>query len=143
MDPGGVFLDRKGRARAWKKGAKMTTGWRRILFVIGVGVALRLALNYGLGDAVVRHVWETDAGEYHAIAESLRAGTGFSMDGRVPTAWRPPLYPVALAVFGRSTAFVQVAIFAAVAFWLSAGRHHGPGPGPESPSLDSARSGPN
>ena len=34
---------------------------------------------------------------YLALAESVKNGTGFTLDGRTPTAFRGPLYPVFLA----------------------------------------------
>ncbi|MFQ5733450.1 MAG: ArnT family glycosyltransferase [Planctomycetaceae bacterium] len=46
--------------------------------------------------------WRSDLSReidgYRAIADNLRTGDGFSFDGERPTAYRPPLYPLFLAI---------------------------------------------
>ena len=41
---------------------------------------------------------ETDAVEYFVIAQNLLGGRGFSLDGQTPTAFRPPAYPLLIAL---------------------------------------------
>jgi hypothetical protein len=68
-------------------------GWRRALAAVVLagllarGVLLAQALKTGALD---------DPDNYLPLARSLASGRGFALDGR-PTAYRPPLYPLALA----------------------------------------------
>ncbi len=66
---------------------------RWLLAVLAVAFALRVAACWHW-----RAELATDRDSYLAIAESLRTGGGFSTDGQTPTAFRPPLYPLMLAV---------------------------------------------
>jgi hypothetical protein len=79
--------------------AENTLAWatryeRRLVLALCVLVFLA-----GVANALARgHTLPyLDERDYHAIAGSLAAGRGFSLEGR-PTAWRPPGYPLLLAV---------------------------------------------
>lgn len=42
-----------------------------------------------------------DEGDYRSIAKHVAEGKGFTIDGQTPTAYRPPLYPLFLAIVYR------------------------------------------
>jgi 4-amino-4-deoxy-L-arabinose transferase-like glycosyltransferase len=63
-----------------------------LILIVSAGVAVRIGLSYSslCGRGPIE-----DPDGYLALAESLVSGRGFSWEGR-PTAYRPPLYPLAL-----------------------------------------------
>lgn len=71
-----------------------------LVILISSGVLVRLVFAMMLPDPAflprIQH--ETDAIGYFAIARNLLAGKGFSLDGHAPTAFRPPIYPLLIAV---------------------------------------------
>jgi len=64
------------------------------LIILLIALSLRLLLVYFDGGSVPI---TGDAPNYLAIADSLREGKGFSLNGQDPTATRMPLYPLFLA----------------------------------------------
>ena len=72
-----------------------------------------------------------DRDGYLAIAENLLKDNGFSADGKRPTAYRPPLYPLLLAVVtvigGRWAVAVAQVLLGVGTVWLTflIGRHLG------------------
>lgn len=67
-----------------------------VLALVAVGAMVRGGMI-----ATYAHRLMDDPDAYRAIAESLAAGNGFSARRGKPTAYRPPLYPLALApLFG-------------------------------------------
>ncbi|MDY0095598.1 MAG: hypothetical protein RBT80_23120 [Candidatus Vecturithrix sp.] len=71
-----------------------------LVVIIGAGLLVRLAFSMILPDPnfLPRVQHETDVVEYFAIAQNLLAGQGFSLDGEIPTAFRPPVYPLLIAL---------------------------------------------
>ncbi len=71
-----------------------------LIVIIGAGLLVRLAFSMILPDPAflprVQH--ETDVVEYFTIAQNLLTGQGFSLDGETPTAFRPPVYPLLIAL---------------------------------------------
>lgn len=69
--------------------------------------------------------WDRDIDGYLALAESLRSGEGFRYPGSdAPTAFRPPVYPLLLALLGfvSSNGLVIAAaqaIFGTLTVWLT------------------------
>ena len=66
-----------------------------VLALAGLTVLAGAAYSVKLGNTL-RFVDEKD---YYAIAQNLVHGRGYSLDGIAPTAFRPPGYPLFLAVF--------------------------------------------
>lgn len=66
------------------------------LLIIFTALAVRLTILC-LCDGTVLIELGADSRDYLAIAESLREGNGFSLNGQDPTAKRMPLYPLFLA----------------------------------------------
>lgn len=64
------------------------------LIVFLLAFAVRMLL-FCLDDGIIPD--KGDSPGYLALAESVKNGTGFTLDGRIPTASRGPLYPVFLA----------------------------------------------
>jgi len=54
---------------------------------------------------------QRDRDAYLAIARNIVSGHGFSLDGRHPTAYRPPLYPLVLAAAQATGGEITVATF--------------------------------
>jgi 4-amino-4-deoxy-L-arabinose transferase-like glycosyltransferase len=65
---------------------------RRLLWILGAGVIVRLVFFYCFADLDLR----ADEVIYQEIAVNLADGRGFAMDGRL-TSWRAPLYPFLLS----------------------------------------------
>lgn len=68
------------------------------LIASGVLVRLVFAMILPVPAFLPRIQHETDAIEYFAIARNLTTGKGFSLDGQTPTAFRPPVYPLLIAL---------------------------------------------
>ncbi len=75
---------------------------RNTLFIaaITIGVIFRVILLIMLPGSVsvVRIIHESDSVEYFGMAQNLLDGKGFSLNGEEPTAFRPPLYPLLIAM---------------------------------------------
>jgi 4-amino-4-deoxy-L-arabinose transferase-like glycosyltransferase len=101
------------------------TARRRVLAALLVAAA---AVRIGFGGWVVGFdaAPRGDEADYHAIAVSLTTGDGFAVADGVPTARRPPAYPVFLAgvytVTGATPAAGRVAqaLLGVVVVWLTA-----------------------
>ena len=100
------------------------TARRRILAALLVAAA---AVRIGFGGWVVGFdaAPRGDEADYHAIATSLTTGHGFAVADGVPTARRPPAYPVLLAglyaLTGATPATGRVAqaLLGVVVVWLT------------------------
>ena len=66
-----------------------------LLVILGVGLALRLAIFVNTADTELRIV---DEQHYHRIATNLIEGHGFAKAPGEPTSMRPPLYPFLVRV---------------------------------------------
>lgn len=83
------------------------------LLVVIAGAAYSLRLGGAL-----RFVDERD---YYAIADNLAHGRGYSLDGQSPTAFRPPGYPLFLALFvalGANVVILRVLNFLMLALTM-------------------------
>lgn len=74
--------------------------WTALLWLLfGVALAVRLVavlLRWPVAESILTPL--NDSTDYHVLAESLLAGSGFAGPSGEPTAFRPPFYPVFLAV---------------------------------------------
>lgn len=104
------------------------TGRWLLAIVAAAAIAIRLAYVFTLpGNNLVSPRGLSDATDYHAIAVNLLAGEGFSRDNRAPdaagdnrlplgegeksaTAYRPPLYPVFMALIYFVTGLTPLAV---------------------------------
>jgi 4-amino-4-deoxy-L-arabinose transferase-like glycosyltransferase len=99
---------------------------RWLLAVLVLAFALRAAAAWHWRDELAH-----DRDGYLAIAANLRDGNGFSSDGRQPTAFRPPLYPLFLAAMtaagGEWAVAVAQVLLGVGTVWLTylIGRHLG------------------
>lgn len=74
---------------------------RRLLLPAILAVALLARLGFAAWVVGLDAMTDGDEADYHAIATSIAAGDGFASANGVPTARRPPAYPVFLAgVYG-------------------------------------------
>ena len=84
-------------------------------------VLLSTLVALGLSLASGNELRYPDEQDYHALAESLIAGKGYSTPEGIPTAYRPPGWPVVLSGIYRLSATPLIAkIFNALVYGLSA-----------------------
>ena len=70
---------------------------RRLWVILALACTLRLGVA-----AAWAPTPETDAADYRRLAVELAEGRGYVNEAGAPTAWRPPLYPAAMAVLFRA-----------------------------------------
>jgi 4-amino-4-deoxy-L-arabinose transferase-like glycosyltransferase len=69
--------------------------YRDLTWIVAFAFAARVAVRVCTGE---RDFWENGYTFFYALAQNIAAGNGISVDGRFPTAFRVPLYPIFLSV---------------------------------------------
>lgn len=109
--------------QAWTQANRLTIG------IVAVAFVIRVAFTFAVSDGGLYTTfapWALDAADYDRLAKSMLAGEGFA-NGDMPTAWRPPLYPMFIAAIyavagPRATAVRLVqAILGTLTVWIIMG----------------------